>query len=167
MRRRIALRDGDPAYAPCVVQVIGPLEDTSMDRKVFFLCGCVALAAAGCARETGPKGLAVQDGPESLCVRYANQQDANLKAQIAAKQDAATMAAIDRREAEPGLPALVAYCVHGAPIERHRAPTSEGEIERVTFCREAIETGERCETTGPTLVIAQDRIAASPTPTQG
>jgi hypothetical protein len=138
-----------------------------MRRTTLLLYGYVAILAGGCANEGGPQGLAVQTGAESACVRYATEGDAKLKAEIAAKQDAATMAAIDRRQPEPGLPALVAYCVHGSPIKREKTPTPQGEIERVTFCREPIETGERCDATGPTLVIAQDRIAADPTPTSG
>jgi hypothetical protein len=138
-----------------------------MFRTSFLTCGCMAILAVGCAGESGPQGLAVQNGPESLCVRYAKDRDAGLKAQIAARLDAASMAAIDRGDLDPGLPALVAFCVHGAPIKREKASTPEGELERVTFCRQPIAPGERCDATGPTLVLAQDRIAANPTPTPG
>jgi hypothetical protein len=75
------------------------------------------------------------------------------------------MAAIDRGELSPGLPAIVAYCVHGAPIERRKTAVPEGEVEHVTFCRTPIDAGESCDAAGPTLVIAADRIAANPTPT--
>jgi hypothetical protein len=70
-----------------------------------------------------------------------------------------------RGEVMPGLPALVAYCVHGAPIKRRKAATRQGEIERVTFCRQPIASGQSCKAAGPTFVIAADRIAADPAPT--
>jgi hypothetical protein len=131
----------------------------------ILVIGCIALTTIGCTRSSGPQGLAAQSDAESLCVRYAKERDANLKAQIAAKLDAAAMAAIDRGAAEPGLPALVAYCVYGAPTERLKTAAPEGEVERVTFCREPVGHEERCEAAGPTLVIAQDRVMANPAPT--
>jgi hypothetical protein len=132
-----------------------------------LMCGCLAIIAVGCAGETGPQGLALQSDSESLCARYAKGRDASLKAQITAKLDAAAMDAIDRGALEPGLPALVAFCVHGAPIKREKASTPQGEIENVTFCRKPIEPREGCEAAGPTLVLAQDLIAANPAPTPG
>jgi hypothetical protein len=136
-----------------------------MSRMAILVIGCVVLTTIGCARTSSPQGLAAQNDAESLCVRYAKERDANLKAQIAAKLDAAAMAAIDRGAAEPGVPALVAYCVYGAPTRREKAAAPQGEVERVTFCREPIGPGEHCEALGPTLVIAQDRVMANPAPT--
>jgi hypothetical protein len=135
-----------------------------MNQTAVFVCACIVLTAAGCTRGSGPQGLAAQNDAESVCVRYAKERDANLKAQIAAKLDATAMAAIDRGAAEPGLPALVAYCVYGAPTAREKAAAPQGEVERVTFCREPIAADERCEAAGPTLVIAQDRVMANPAP---
>lgn len=121
-----------------------------------------AVIAAGCSSSNETTGLAVQGDQESLCVRYAKSRSADLKAQIAAREDTATMAAIDAGELSPGLPAVVAYCTHGAPIRRQRAAAPEGEIEHLTFCAHPIEAGEACDAEGPTVTVAADRIAANP-----
>jgi hypothetical protein len=124
---------------------------------------CSGLVVTACESGQGD-GLAVSGEQQSLCVRYARNRDPALRSQIASRQDAATMTAIENGELTPGLPALVAYCVHGAPIRREKAAAKEGEIEQVTFCATPIGTDEACERPGPTITIAADRIAANPQP---
>lgn len=132
--------------------------------KILLSCSAAAVFAAGCSyRADDLRGAEVR-GDQELCVRYATSRDESLRARIAAEHDAATMAAIDAGELNPGLPALVAYCVHGAPIGRTAAATPEGKVERVVFCAKPVGTGEACDTRGPEIVVAQDKIAANPQP---
>jgi hypothetical protein len=128
------------------------------------LVAAICITGTASCESRNASGLAVRNEQESSCVRYAKTRDPAIRARIAAKQDAATMTAIDAGQLDPGLPALVAYCVHGAPVERHKTAAPEGEIEQVTFCGTPIEAGETCESKGPTITVAADRIAALPEP---
>jgi hypothetical protein len=130
---------------------------------LLLLTCCTGFILAACESGQGD-GLAVSGEQESLCVRYARSRDPAVRSQIASRQDAATMTAIESGELKPGLPALVAYCVHGAPIRREKAAAKEGEIEQVTFCATPIGADEACKKAGPTITIAADRIAANPQP---
>jgi hypothetical protein len=132
--------------------------------KSLAIVVVVPLVGAIACSSRDTTGLAVKGDAESRCLRYAKSRDASLRAEIAARQDAATMTAIENGDLTPGLPAIVAYCVHGAPIRRQRAAAAEGEIEHVTFCAKPIDAGETCAAEGPTITIAADRIAANPQP---